>query len=334
MTSARITVTTVGVGEGADAKVARRDRRGSATAGTTSPNDPRHRSPRSSPRRPSRRASRRSMSNRSRPQVRPDRPRRWPTSTSDNSSPLLARLRRHPGQADQRADPGVRGRRPVAGLVAVWPGNERGLHLGRQDRGGRPSGSPGRTTASSGLRSSATRCARRDQGGRRRRSTTRTGHAKPCSPSTRSTRPAGSSTRRRPELIRDRRRRIGKQKPGDGPDRARPVSGRRSRRPAGVVPPGILAESRRRAGPLSAVARSGGGLSRRVAAPGHRTRTCSDRSPGFRAAGSGRRPPGTSSSPGRADGAGGPTPLWPISAGRRGRAVRGRMSRSGGSTSA
>ena len=48
------------------------------------------------------------------------------------TAPLLARLRRDPAQADERADPGLGKRRPAADLVALRPGDERGLHVRRQ----------------------------------------------------------------------------------------------------------------------------------------------------------------------------------------------------------
>ena len=74
--------------------------------------------------------------------------------------PVPAGLRRHPAQADRRGDPGDRIGRPAPGLVALWAGHDRRPSRPTPRRGGPPNGSPGRSSASSGPRSSATRCAR------------------------------------------------------------------------------------------------------------------------------------------------------------------------------
>ena len=48
--------------------------------------------------------------------------------------PVPAGLRDHPAQADRRGDPGHRVGRPAPGLVALWAGHDRGVHLRRQGR--------------------------------------------------------------------------------------------------------------------------------------------------------------------------------------------------------
>ena len=110
--------------------------------------------------------------------------------------PAPAGLRRDPAQADQRADPGHRERRPAADLVAVRPGDERGVHLRRQVPMGRRVDRLAELRQVLGAGRPPRDAQERGQG-RRRPGRPEGPHGR-RSRSTRSTRPAGSSTTPRP----------------------------------------------------------------------------------------------------------------------------------------